>query len=185
MGAGSHDLLMYQRKASGSINLLSMSSLLSMRCVLSILSLGMNIDSNSNAALCLCLALISSTESKTPERQGPTHLSLNPCAFLPSQSWVQKAKGGISFVLYLQATGWDHPICLECNFGLKEPELMEEPKQLNPDCFSFHCPYREWREWRSGSSVNSTLVPLFEVWTMDNFNCTYKMAPCGQVHAST
>ena len=44
-------------------------------------------------------------ESKTPERQGPTHLSLNPCAFLPSQSWVQKAKGGISFVLYLQATG--------------------------------------------------------------------------------
>lgn len=79
-------------------------------------------------------------ESKTPEQQGPTHLSLNPCAFFPSRSWGQKAKGGISFVLYLQATGWDHPICLECNFGLKEPELMEEQKQLNPDCFSFHCP---------------------------------------------
>lgn len=115
-------------------------------------------------------------ESKTPERQGPPHLSLNLCAFLPSQSWVQKAKGGVSFVLYLQATGWDHPICLECNFGLKEPELMEGQKQLSPDCFSLHCPLpcREERQWRRGSAVNSTFVPLFEVWTMDNFNCTYK-----------
>ena len=113
-------------------------------------------------------------ESKTPEQQGPTHLSLNPWAFFPSRSWVQKAKGGISFVLYLQATGWDHPICLECNFGLKEPEPKEEQKQFNPDCFSFHCP-REWRGWSSGSCVNSMLVPLFEVWTLDNFNCTYKM----------
>lgn len=80
------------------------------------------------------------TESKTPERQG-SHLPLSKPPYIPSLTELSpESRGWHFFVLYLQATGWNHPICLECNFGLKEPELMEEQKQLNPNCFSFHCP---------------------------------------------
>lgn len=70
--------------------------------------------------------------------RAPTHLFLNHCAFLP-RSWVQKQR--VAFLCSSPSgTGWDHPVCLECNFGLKEPELMKEQKQLNPNSFSFHCP---------------------------------------------
>lgn len=97
----------------------------------------------------------------------PTHSFLNHYTFLHSEL-SPESRGWHFFVLYLQATGCNHPICLECNFGLKEPELMEEQKQLNPNCSSFHCPKE--KRVNEGGEVLWILCPCpslrVEPWTI-------------------
>lgn len=138
-----------------------------------------------NTSLFLPHLLSPPTECETPQPWGSPHLFLSPYTFLQQQDGVGKCRpvGPSLYFSFRQSTetvqsSWNV-------IWLKRAERMEEQKQLNPNCFSFHCPPENRGD--AGREVSWILhsVPFFEVWTMDNFNCSYMMVFWGRVHART
>lgn len=107
----------------------------------------------------------------------PSPLS-KPLYILSIAEWSQKVEAGPS--LYFSFRQSAETIQSAWNvIWLKRAERMEGQKQLNTNCFSFHRPPEN--RGHAGREVLWILhsVPFFEVWTMDNFNCSYMMVSWG------
>lgn len=120
-----------------------------------------------------------STESDTPQPWGCPPLPPSKPLSSPSiAGWTQKVEAGPS--LYFSFRQSAETVQSARNvIWLKRAERMEGQKQLNPNCFSFHRPPENRGD--AGREVLWILhsVPFFEVWTMDNSNCSYRMVSWG------
>lgn len=122
------------------------------------------------------------TKSDTPQQWGCPRLPPKPLSIPSIAGWSQKVDAGPS--LYFSFRPSAETVQSARNvIWLKRAERMEGQKQLNPNCFSFHRPPEKRGD--AGREVLWILhpVPFFEVWTMDNSHCSYRMVSWGMVRA--